>query len=292
MRAQPEAVHVDIASAHAADDPASVTAAEPPGETILAWEDTVTVPPDAAHVEAATSAHATDDPASGRAAEPPGETIHALEDPVTAPPDAVHLHSATSPPAADPVAVTTSDETAHEAEAARSDPLAGMMRQQVSAARRRRQAILASAAAVAVALALIAYVFYQQGFDASLSQNELRNIVANRAKTPASPAPSPDSLRRSAGSISPASSALSSAHPPSPELASRARAIDAAAAPAPEDGENARGKVADEVPGAAGAAPEQVLPATPASAGTPTPPCSGAAFALGLCDADSSSTRR
>ena len=74
--------------------------------------------------------------------------------------------------------------------------------------------------------------------------------------------------------------------------ASRARAIDAAAAKAPQDGDNRRGRVADEVPGAAGAAPERVPPVTPAPAGTPTPPCSGPAFALGLCDADSSSTRR
>jgi hypothetical protein len=166
------------------------------------------------------------------------------------------------------------------------------MRPQVSALRRRRQAIVASTASVAVALALIAYVLYQHGFEASLSQNALRDIVANRTKTPASPAPGLDSLRRAAGSISPAASAESSAQPPSPEVASPARAFDAAAAKAPRDGDRGRGRVADEVPGAAGAAPEHALPVTPAPAATPPPPCSGPALALGLCDADSSSTRR
>jgi len=160
----------------------------------------------------------------------------------------------------------------------------------VGATRRRRQAILASVASVAVALALIAYVLYQQGFKASLSQNALREIVADRTKAPTSPAPGLDSLRRAAGSISPASSAESSVNPPSSDLPSRTRAIDAGAAKAPQDGDNGRGRVADEVPGATGAAPERITPVTPA--GTPAPACSGPAFALGLCDADSSSTRR
>jgi len=231
-------------------------------------------------------------PSLDAAAESPGETIRAPEDTVATLPDAVHVDAATTAHAADdPASLTMSDPTPHEAETVLSDPLAGMVRQQVSAPRRRRQAILAIGVSVALALALTAYFMYPQGIEASLSRTELRDIVANRAKTPAPPAPGLDSLRRAAGSISPASSAESSAQPPSTEPASRALAIDAAAAKAAKDGIDTRGRVADEVSGAAAAA-EHVLPLTPAPATAQTPPCSASAFALGLCDADSSSTRR
>jgi hypothetical protein len=269
-----------------------VTAAESSDETIRAPEDAVTAPPDAVHVDAATSAHAADGPAPVTAAESSDETIRAPEDTVTDS-EAVHVDAVASAHVAeDPAFLTTSDETSHEIEAVPSDPLAGIMRQQVNAARRRRQAILTSAALVAVALALLAYVVHQRGLDTWLSQSELRNIVANRTTSPAPPRPALDPLRGAAGSVAPKSSAQASAPAPSPDLASRARATDAAAAKAPPDGENARGRVADQVPGAAGGAREHALPVTPAPAATSAPPCSGPAFALGLCDADSSSTRR
>ena len=234
-------------------------------------------------------------PSLDAAAESPGETIGAPEDTVTAPPDPVRVNATTSTHAADDSAsLTMSQEIAHDVAAPQSDPIdvpsAAAVPSLVSAMRRRRQAILASAASVAVALALIAYGLYQQGFEASLSQNALPDVVANRTKTPASPTPGLDSLRRAAGSISPASSADSSVQPRSPDHPNRTRAIDAAAAKAPQDGDNERGSVADELPGAAGAAPERVTPVAPAE--TPTPACSGPAFALGLCDASSPSTRR
>jgi len=232
-------------------------------------------------------------PSRDAAAESRGETIRRLEETGTTLPDAVHVDAATTAHAADdPASLAMSEQTSHEAETALSDPLAGMVRQQVSAPRRRRQAILAIGTSVALALALTAYFLYPHGIEASLSKSELRDIVANRAKTPPSPAPGLDSLRRAAGSISPASSAESSAQPPSPELADRARVSDAAAAKTPQAGASARGSVADDTPGAAGAAPEHVLPVTPASGGTPPSPCTGPAFALGLCDTDPSSTRR
>jgi hypothetical protein len=215
---------------------------------------------------------------------------------VVAAPDAVPVEAASSDHAADDRAFrTTGEETSQDVEAPQSDPIdvpwATAAPHQVSAARR-RLATLASAASVAVALALLAYVLFQQRFEPSLSRNAQRDIVANQAKIPAPPAPGADSLRRAAGSVSPASSAESSVPPPAPQPASRAVAVDAAPAKAPQNGDNLRGPVADQVPGAAGAAPERALPATPASAATPTPPCSGRAFALGLCDAESSSTRR
>jgi type II secretory pathway predicted ATPase ExeA len=234
-------------------------------------------------------------PSLDAAAESPCETIHAPEDAVTAPTDAVHDDAGTTVHAADdPAFLTPRGGTPHEVEAVRSAPIdapsAAVVPRQVSAARRRRQAILASAAAVVVALVLIAYVLYTQGFQPRLSKNALREIVANRTKTPAAPAPSLDSLRRAAGSISPASSAESAA--PSLGLASPARAIDAAASKAPQDADSARARGADKVPGVADAAPEHALPVTPAPAATPAPPCNGPAFALGLCDTDSSSIRR
>jgi type II secretory pathway predicted ATPase ExeA len=235
-------------------------------------------------------------PSLGAAAKSRGKAIRPPEDTAAAAAEAANGDAATSAHAADdPASLMTTEGTSHDVEPPQSDPIhapsRGVVPRQVSVARRRRQTILASAASAAVALALLAYVVYRQGFEASLSQDALRDIVANRAKTPAPPAPGADSLRRAAGSVSPAS-ADSSVHPPSPQPAGGALAVDAAAAKAPQGGDNRRDPVADEVPGAAGAAPEQALPVTPAPAGTPTPPCSGPAFALGLCDAESSSTRR
>jgi type II secretory pathway predicted ATPase ExeA len=235
-------------------------------------------------------------PTPDAVAESSCETSRASEDTVAAAPDAVQVAAAARAQAADDRAsLTTSEGPSDDVEVPQSDPidapLAAAVPRRVSAARRRRQAVLAGAASATVALALLAYVLYQQRFEASLSQNAVRDIVANGTRTSTTPTPGPDSLRRATGSISPASSAESSVHPPSPEPAGHALAVDAAAAKTPPDGDQRRGRAADEVPGAAGAAPERALPVTPAPAGTP-PPCSGPAFALGLCDADSSPTRR
>jgi len=170
-----------------------------------------------------------------------------------------------------------------------SSDVKGLM-QQLGVGRRRRQAILVSAAAVAVVLALLAYVVHREGLGTNLSPNELRNIAANRTTSPAASRTALDPLRRGVGSVAPASSAQETSPVPSSDVASRARGIDAAPARAASDGDNGRGG-ADEPP-SAGAAPKHAVPADPVAAQPPTPSCSGPAFALGLCDADSSSTRR
>ena len=217
------------------------------------------------------------------------EAIDAPEDPATVPPDAAPVD--VSMDTGDDPALTMTDGTSQEVAAARSDPLAGVMRQSASAGRRRGHAILAIAMAAAVVLALLAYVFEQQGPNSSLTQKELRDIGANRTTT-ASRAPAVDPLRGAAGSVAPASSLQPSAPAPAPGLAGRGNVIEPPPLKSPQGGDSRSAGVVDEVPSAAGAAPKRVLPVTPAPPGTPTPSCSGSALALGLCDADSSSTRR
>jgi len=213
-------------------------------------------------------------PSLDAAADSPGATIHAAEDAMTAPPDAVHVAAAPSTHAADkPAPLALSDGTPHEVETVRYDPSAGTIREEVSASRRRRQAVLASVATVAVALALLAYLVDQEGSHPDSSQN----IVSNRTTSTISPPTGPDPLRRGVGSVAPESSVQASAAARSPDLASRARAIEAAAVKVPQDGDTGHGSVAGEVPDAAG---------------TTTPRCSDPAFALGLCDAGSPSERR
>jgi hypothetical protein len=194
--------------------------------------------------------------------------------------------------AADDPALTMTDGTPQEVEAVRSDPLAGVMPQPTSAARRRGQAILASAAAAAVVLALLAYVVDQQRPHTSLTQKELRDIVANGTTTPSRP-PTVNPLRGAAGSVTPESSLQAPALASAPDLAGRGNSTEPSTAKAPQDRDpRSGGGVADEVPAPAGAAPKRVLPVTPAPTGTPTSSCSGPALALGLCDVNPSSTPR
>jgi type II secretory pathway predicted ATPase ExeA len=252
--------------------------------------------PDIHELEAAIGSEESESarPTLDGVAEPSAEMSRAPEDTVTAP-DAAPVETVSEHAANGLPLPTITDGTPPQAEPAQSDPrdapVAELVARQASAARRRRQAILASAAAVGVALALSAYVLYREVFDPSLSQTTSHDIVANRMTTRGSPAPGVDTQRRAGGSISPASSGESSADPRSPDVPGRARAIDAAAAKTPQDGVDERGGVADAVPGAASTAPAPV-PTGPAPTGTQTPPCDGPAFALGLCDAGSSSLRR
>lgn len=185
-------------------------------------------------------------------------------------PDAVPAESATSTQHADD-APTMSDGTPHPDDAAASQPVdyssATLVHDQARAARRRRQAILASAVSLAV-LALVAYVVNQQTSTAGRSQRELPNVVAKQATVPAPPAPAVESPPPRAATLpGPGSSDVPSAQPPSPELASSAVFPDAA----PDHG-----------------APPAASPVQSSPAGS----CSAAAVALGLCDADQSPTTR
>jgi len=231
-------------------------------------------------------------PSLDAAAEAPAETIRAAEA-LTAASDAMHVDTTMGThPAEEPASATIGDRKSREPEVTRSDRLAAVMGQEVSAARRRRQAILASVASVAAALALLAYVVGHQGLHTSLSPTEPHDIVGNQTPSLASPRTALDRMRRGVGSVAPDSSAQASTPTRSPDFASRARAIEAAAVKTPQDSAKAHDSIANEVPGATDAAPEHAVPATPGTAETPTPGCSGPAFALGLCEGDSSSKRR
>jgi hypothetical protein len=136
------------------------------------------------------------------------------------------------------------------------------------AGRRRRQAILASAVSLAAVLAVVAYVVNQQTSTTGRSQVELPHVIAKRTTAPAAPAPAVEPPSARAPSLPPtATSEMPPAHPPSPELASPAVIPDAA----PDRG------------AASSPAPMQTSPPSP---------CSAPASALGLCDAEQSSTTR
>jgi hypothetical protein len=202
----------------------------------------------------------------------------------------LHVDAAMRTHADEEPALAPGDGTSRGVEAVRSDPSVAVMRQESGAARRRRQAILASVVSLAVALALLAYSLEQQGSQTSLSQD----IVGNQTKGPAPPRTAVDSMRQGVGSVVPESSVQASTPAPSPDLARRARAVESAVVMAPRGGQTARGSVADEAPGAAAAAaaPEQTVSSGSDATATPTTPCSGPALALGLCDADSASKGR
>ena len=229
---------------------------------------------------------------SDASVESPGAVTPAPQEHATGADDRVQVHAETSLAAADALASPAMrTESSPEAKLALSERLTGLMRHRLGAARRRRHAILASVALTAVAIALFAYVVEKQYWPTTLSPDQLRNIAAKRTTAPAPPETALEPLRRAVGAVAPASSAQAASPAPSPEVASRLRNIEAAPGTAPQDGADARGRIGAGVPGIAEATPGHVVPAGSAAAKT-SPPCSGPAFALGLCDADSSSTPR
>jgi len=152
-------------------------------------------------------------------------------------------------------------------------PLAGLVHQAESAPRRRRQAIVAGVVSVAVAAAMIVYVVDQRRFQTSLSKIELPDVVTKRAAAPTSTGPALDLAAPSAPPLAAgASSPKATSPPPSPELENSPVRNDI------EKGTEWRDPTA----------------ANPAPSGSRTvPSCSDSASALGLCDAEiSSSTRR
>jgi hypothetical protein len=152
-------------------------------------------------------------------------------------------------------------------------PLAGLVHQAESAPGRRRQAIVAGVVSVAVAAAMIVYVVDQRRFQSSLSKIELPDVAAKRAAAPTSTGPALDLAAPSASPLAAgASSPKATSPPPSPELENSPVRNDI------EKGTEWRDPTA----------------ANPAPSGSRTvPSCSDSASALGLCDAEiSSSTRR
>ena len=153
-------------------------------------------------------------------------------------------------------------------------PLDGLVRRAGSAARSRRQAILAFAASVAVVLAVIAYVVDQQNSHTGLSQIELRDGIAKRSPTAESPRRRPIA-RLACRAYPTTSSAVQSARPPSTELLGPAPALDAT-----PNSARRQHRARDDATGARArrASPENAA-AVPAP---PQPPrsCSGPAFVL------------
>ena len=213
-------------------------------------------------------------------------------------PGAVHSDVAMSARGLDdPAPPTMSDGTPQDDSVAPSetinDRLAGLMQQPESPARRRRKTILASVASVAVALAVIAYMLDRHGSRASLSQGTLRDVVGKQVPVPP-PATALDRIPSSATSLPAASSPpVPSASSPSPQLASPAPVPDTAKGKASQDSYATQDAAAGQMPGITAAAPETRGPAGSVPAASPMPPsCSGPASALGLCDAERSSSKR
>jgi len=213
-------------------------------------------------------------------------------------PGAVHADVAMGARGLDDLAPpTTSDGTPRDDSVAPTEAtnarLAGLIQQPESPARRRRKTILASVASVAVALAVIAYMVDRPGSRARLSQGTLRDVVGKQVPVP-SPATALDRIPSSATSLPAASSPpVPSASSPSPQLASPAPVPDTAKGKASQDSYATQDAAAGQMPGISAAAPETRGPAGSVPAASPLPPsCSGPASALGLCDAERSSSKR
>ena len=211
------------------------------------------------------------------------EEIRLLEELATTPP-ARSAHAAD-----EPVSPARGDEASHEVAAVPASSSSKLPHEM--SGKRRRRAVLASAASVALALALLAYFVFQHGAAIDLSQRESGKVPATSTTAPVSPPTAVDSARRGVGSVAPDSSVQPAATDPQTGFTSGASSMNAAMVPTPQDGV-ARGSVGRPVPGEESALPEPAVPAGSAATASPTPACSGPAFALGLCDDDSPSTRR
>ena len=195
-------------------------------------------------------------------------------------------------------ALTMSDGTPQVVDPRRGGPinarLAGLMARAGSAARGRRQAIVACAASVAVVVVVIAYVVDQQTVQADPSRIEVRDVVAKRSPPGEPPAPAIAPTPTPPAAIARATaSAVPTARLPSPELSRPTADLDARRTGATEGSDGAPGNAAGKPPQTVPATPESAAPGRPA-AELPAPrSCSGPAFVLGLCDPETStSTRR
>jgi len=187
--------------------------------------------------------------------------------------------------------LTMSDGTPQDGDLARREPinarLAGLVRRQ-EPPRRRRKMVLASVTLVAVALAVLAYVADRRSSSAGFSESALRDVAALRSNASSGFARDP-MPSDAASSPAPSTSALPESLP-SPRLASPAPDGDGAEGNASHDSSASRDKAAERVPATA-AAPERPGPAESAPAATPVPSCSAPAAALGLCEAERSSSK-
>ena len=166
--------------------------------------------------------------------------------------------------------------------------LAGLVHQAESAPRRRRQAIMAGVAFVAVAAATIIYVVDQRRSQTGLSKIELPDVVAKRTAAPPSAGPARDLTASSTSSLPAGASSPEPSSPPASIRSDLKRATESG------DRVNSQIQPTAKEPDAAEALPalpSAVNPAPPDSRSAPS--CSDPASALGLCDAEiSSSTRR